>query len=232
MALRLYDLATADDARLSPYCWRARLALAHKGLLTQTVPVGFTEISAIGTGEFKTVPVLHDGAQWIGGSFAIAEHAERCAPDAPSLFVHDPERMHARFIDDWVTTQLQPQMFRMLVWDIWTRLRPDDQAYFRATREQRLGSTLEQAHAQREAKLAPFRASLEPARKAVQRAPFLAGHGPAYVDYVLFGALQWARVASPYAMLDADDALTAWFERCLDLFDGLGRRMPAAPALP
>ena len=119
-------------------------------------------------------------------------------------------------------------MFRMVVRDVWSRLRPADQAYFRSTRELRLGMSLEDAHAQREARLAPFRASLEPARLTVQRAPFLAGNGPAYVDYILFGALQWARVASTYAMLAADDPLNAWFERCLDLFDGQGRAMPAA----
>ena len=33
MAMRLYDLAGADpNLRFSPYCWRAKFALAHKGL--------------------------------------------------------------------------------------------------------------------------------------------------------------------------------------------------------
>lgn len=228
MTRRLFELATAEDARLSPYCWRARLALAHKGLGFETMAVGFSEIAGIAQGQFKTVPVLHDGTQWIGGSFAIAEHAEAAAPQAPSLFPGDAERRHARFVDDWVTTQLQPQMFRMVVHDVWSRLRPADQDYFRRTREQRLGMSLEAAHGQRDARLAPFRASLEPARLALQRGPFLAGNGPAYVDYILFGALQWARVASPYAMLATDDPLCAWFERCLDLFDRQGRSMPAA----
>jgi Glutathione S-transferase, N-terminal domain len=33
MAIKLYDLAAAeDDRRFSPYCWRAKMALKHKGL--------------------------------------------------------------------------------------------------------------------------------------------------------------------------------------------------------
>ena len=65
MSRRLYELATADDARLSPYCWRARMALAHKGMAFDAVAVGFTEIAGIAQGQYKTVPVLHDGAEWI-----------------------------------------------------------------------------------------------------------------------------------------------------------------------
>ena len=39
MTFRLYDLAGADpDRRFSPYCWRTRLALAHKELPVETVP--------------------------------------------------------------------------------------------------------------------------------------------------------------------------------------------------
>ncbi|MDE1903950.1 MAG: glutathione S-transferase N-terminal domain-containing protein, partial [Alphaproteobacteria bacterium] len=37
--LKLFDLAGADDdRRFSPYCWRVKLALAHKGLPVETVP--------------------------------------------------------------------------------------------------------------------------------------------------------------------------------------------------
>ncbi len=36
---KLYDLAgPEDDRRTSPYCWRIRFALAHKGLEYQCVP--------------------------------------------------------------------------------------------------------------------------------------------------------------------------------------------------
>jgi hypothetical protein len=43
MAIKLYDLAGAEtDRRFSPYCWRARMALVHKGLpdLLAIIPNG------------------------------------------------------------------------------------------------------------------------------------------------------------------------------------------------
>jgi glutathione S-transferase len=44
MSMILYDLAGADpDLRFSPFCWRTRFALAHKGLPVETIPWRFTE---------------------------------------------------------------------------------------------------------------------------------------------------------------------------------------------
>ena len=37
MARILYDLTASGDRRFSPYCWRTKLALAHKGLDCETV---------------------------------------------------------------------------------------------------------------------------------------------------------------------------------------------------
>ena len=49
MAIQLFELGGADPARrFSPYCWRSRLALAHKGLAVETIPWRFTEKDAIG----------------------------------------------------------------------------------------------------------------------------------------------------------------------------------------
>jgi glutathione S-transferase len=48
MTLRLYDLAGAQpERRFSPYCWRIRLALAHKNLPVETIPWRFTEKAEI-----------------------------------------------------------------------------------------------------------------------------------------------------------------------------------------
>ena len=38
LAVTLYDLAGAEaDRRFSPFCWRTKMALAHKGLDVETV---------------------------------------------------------------------------------------------------------------------------------------------------------------------------------------------------
>ena len=54
------------------------------------------------------------------------------------------------------------------------------------------------------------------------------GAAPLFADYIVFGALQWARVVSPAQLLADDDIVAAWFGRCLDLYDGMGRKIPAA----
>jgi len=42
-----------------------------------------------------------------------------------------------------------------------------------------------------------------------------------------FGAFQWARVTSPLQLLAPDDVVSTWLNRCLDLYDGMGRRESA-----
>ena len=75
--------------------------------------------------------------------------------------------------------------------------------------------------------VAAFRAGLDPLRRTVERQDFLAGEGPGYADYIVFGAFQWARAISEFEVLAADDPVRAWRGRMLDLHDGLARRAPA-----
>ncbi len=58
MARILYELLGADDRRMSPFCWRIRMALAHKGLDVEYEPCGFTEKDKFAFSGSKTVPVL------------------------------------------------------------------------------------------------------------------------------------------------------------------------------
>jgi len=225
MSIVLYDLAAADGRCFSPNCWRSAMALAHKGLAWESRPTLFTGIGAIGGGN-RTVPVIDDGGTLVGDSWAIAEHLESRYPDRPSLFGGDTGKALTRFVQQWAITQMHAPIFTMIVADIHTRLAVADQPYFRESREKRLGCTLEQAQAGRDAALPGFRAALAPLRLALQAQPFLGGEQPTYADYLPFGALQWARMCSPYRMLSDDDPVHAWFERCLDLYDGLGRRAP------
>jgi glutathione S-transferase len=74
-----------------------------------------------------------------------------------------------------------------------------------------------------------FRKSLEPLRRTLASQAFLGGERPLYADYLVFGAFQWARSISSFKLLDDDDPIKAWFERCLDLHDGLGRASPGYP---
>ena len=85
--LKLFDLAGAQsERRFSPYCWRIRLALAHKGLDVETIPWRFTDKEALAFSGQARVPVLvHDG-KTVVDSWVIANYLEETFADTPSLF--------------------------------------------------------------------------------------------------------------------------------------------------
>src|SRR5487761_2188424 len=101
MSIVMYDLAGADpELRFSPYCWRTRFALAHKGLPVETVPWRFGDADAIGFSNQARVPVIRDGERAVADSWAIAEYLEELCP-TPTLFGGAAGRAHARFINAW-----------------------------------------------------------------------------------------------------------------------------------
>jgi glutathione S-transferase len=114
-----------------------------------------------------------------------------------------------------------------MVADIPLNLKPVDAAYFRKSREARLGKPLEEVVASRDTAVAGFRKSLDPLRLTLRSQPFLGGTAANYADYIVFGAFQWARVVSPFKLLTEDDPVYAWRERLLDAFDGLARKSPS-----
>lgn len=228
--LRLYDLAAAEaDRRFSPYCWRIKMALAHKGLEVETIPWRFTEKEAIARSGQGRVPVLVDGERWVADSSAIAAYLEDTFPDRPSLFGGAAGRALSRFYVSWTDGVLQGAMMPFLALDIWRHAHEKDRDYFRKSREERFGTSLERLVADREARLPAFRDTIAPLRLSFRTQPFLGGAQPLYADYVVFGAFQWARGISDFALLAADDPVAAWRGRMLDLFDGLGRKAKAYP---
>jgi glutathione S-transferase len=81
--------------------------------------------------------------------------------------------------------------------------------------------------ADRDARVAAFRTSLNPLRLTLKAQPFIGGAQPLYADYALFGPFQWARCISPFQLLERDDPVRQWRDRLLDRFDGLARAAPA-----
>jgi glutathione S-transferase len=228
MAIKMYDLCGADAAhRFSPYCWRTRMALAHKGLDVETVPWRFTETDRLTFSGSKTVPVIVDGDTIVRDSWDIADYLEETYGDRPSLYGAAIGRAEARFISHWTEGALHPLMIKMAALDIHDLLGPVDQAYFRTDREAKFGASLEAFTDGRDGHLPALRAALAPFRRALKDADYLCGATPAYGDYVVFGAFQWCRVTTTLALLESDDPVHAWQERMLDLFDGLGRATPA-----
>jgi glutathione S-transferase len=224
MAITLFDLAGADPAlRFSPYCWRTRMALAHKGLAVETIPWRFADKSRIAPYGSEKVPVIVDGERAVGDSWAIAEYLEDTYPERPSLFGGSSGRAHARFINAWADSVINPAVGRLLILDIYAQLDPGDWAYFRASREARFGQTLEAVAAGRGQRLRALREAFAPVRSVLSHQPWLGGAAPSYADHILFGTLQWARCISRFELLATDDPLTEWRGRMLGLFDGLGQ---------
>ena len=227
MAITMYDLAGVEaDRRFSPFCWRARMALAHKGLDVETVPWRFTEKDKLPAPNDGRVPVIIDNGTVVHDSSAIADYLEERYADRLSLFPGAAARGLTKFVQNWTETVLQVGLVRLVVLDIWKHIGPKDQEYFRQSRESRFGASLEDVVKDRDARLPAFRASLDPLRRTVERQPFLCGAAPAYADYIVFGAFQWARSISDFELVAADDPIFVWRGRMLDLYGGLGRKSP------
>jgi glutathione S-transferase len=228
VAITLYDLAGAEpDRRFSPFCWRIKMALAHKGLAVETIPWRFTEKDKLPQPNQGRVPVIVDDGRVVHDSSAIAEYLESRYPERPSLFGGEAAKALTRFVQNWTETVLQPGLIGFAVLDIYRHSAPQDQPYFRQSREERFGTTLENVVRDREARLPAFRDSLAPLRRTVERQKFLGGDAPIYADYIPFGAFQWVRAISDFEVLAADDAVAVWRGRMLDLFDGFARKHPA-----
>jgi glutathione S-transferase len=230
MALKLFELVGTDTARpFSPFCWRTRMALAHKDLAAETIPWCFTEKQAIAPYKSEKVPVLLDDENHIVDSWAIANYLEDTYPDRPSLFGGEGGRAIGRMINWWGDIAIVGGIFPMIAADIHGHLKPEDAIYFRQTREARLGKPLEEAAAVRDKDVEKFRRSLDPLRLTLRTQLFLGGDAPNYADYIVFGGFQWARAVSPFHLLDDKDSVYAWRERLLDAFDGLARKSPGYP---
>jgi glutathione S-transferase len=229
MARQLFELTGTDPARrFSPFCWRSRMALAHKGLDAEIIPWRFTENARLAAHGGKTVPILLDGDAALTDSWDIALHLDRAYPDAPALFQGPPETY--RFITAWTDTVVSAGVAKLIVSDIVALLGEAEAAYFIESREKRFGMKLTEVTADREARLPEFRAALAPLRRTLALQPFLGGAAPDYADYVVFGSFMWARVVSPLRLLAEDDAVFAWRDRLLDLHGGLARAVPAMEA--
>ncbi len=226
MSILLYELAGADDHRIfSPFCWRIRMALLHKGLDFKSIPWRFSDKEKIAHSGQSRVPVLEDGDTVVSDSWAIACYLDDHYPNHPSLFGGKDGQALSRFYYDWVGWTLQTALVRLVLMDIFNHLHPNDKAYFRHSREHRFGMSLEQVSADRDQAVVDFRQkTLVPLRETLQTQAYLGGDRPLYADYIVFGAFQWARAISPFPLLDRDDPIYRWRDTLLDAFDGAARQ--------
>ena len=222
--LELWELGGRDDCRFSTFSWRTRLALHHKGLPFAVHPVAVSDKAAIGFSGQSKVPILKHDGHIIPDSWAIALYLEKEFPEPPTLFGGEVGQTLTHVFNVWADRELIPALIPFLMRDILDCVSEADGAHLRRQIESAMKRSLEELSAGREQAVQAFRRKLQPVRKALETRDYLGGAAPTYADYILFGLLQWARVVSPTKVLEDGDVVAVWFERVLDLHDGVGRK--------
>ena len=230
MPLIFYERVGHEGRRPSPFSWRIRYALAHKGVDFEVRPVRFADVEIIRdlSGQHLT-PVLSDGDRVVHETWDIACYLEERFADRPSLFGGPEGRGMARLINVWSDTQLGVPLRRVIYADFPAVLDAGDRAYFRASRERDLGMSLEAACTDPAGKLAAFQQVCAPLERTLAGQPYICGSQPAYADYIVFSVFQMARLGSPKEAVAQGAAIAEWRSRMIALYGNLGDRFPGYP---
>ena len=219
--MKLYELVGYDRGHgFSPFVWRAKMALAHKGIKYEIVPLHFSEIAeTLSFADSKTVPVLVDGETIVSDSWDICCYLESEYSSGPAIFQSVPA---AKLFNYQMGMPLLAPLFKTIVADIFEIIHDDDKEYFRSTREPRLGCTIEEAESDHQASLAIFKSNLLPYDQYFKIEDFLGGNEPTYQDFALYGMFLWARAVSSKNILDGSEQVSNWISRMDQLYDGIG----------
>jgi len=222
--ITLYDLQLASGCTISPFVWRTKYALAHKGFDVEIVPGGFTGILERSGGRSERVPVIVDDGEWILDSWVIAEHLDAKYPDRPMLFEGPSMKALTKFLDAWLWRTAIGPWFTCYIQDYRDLSLPQDHAYVTETRERMLGGRkLEDVQAGREDRLPLVPPTLEPFRALLRETKWLGGDSPNFADYSALAVFLWTASVATTPPLTDDDPLRDWLDRGFDLFGGLGR---------
>jgi glutathione S-transferase len=231
MSLVMYERVGHEDRRPSPFSWRIRYALAHKGVPVEFRHVRFADVETIRalSGQ-HFVPIVTDGDQVIHDSWNIACHLEDRLPEGPSLFAGSGGRGLARLVNHWADNTLGTAIRRLIAADFILCLDAGDRDYYRRSREAAFGCTLEEYCADRLRWLAEFETVIAPLERTLSEQPYFTGAAAGYADYVVFSMFQYARLGCPDEFVRDGTALRRWRDGLAQMFDGLGDRYPGYPA--
>jgi glutathione S-transferase len=210
--LCLYELENALSESTSPFVWRVKFALQFKRLHYERKAVSFFDIPRIGPGSIKTVPAIEHHGRYLTESWAIVEWLDATFANRP-LFRSPAELSMVRFFDKWFGANVLRPMFRSCVIDIFNRVKPEEQAYFRASREELIGQSLEAVAAEADSYIARMREALLPMRLALRQLPYLGGEEPNYADHIAWSAFVGFAPILSKPLLEEGDSLRAWLER-------------------
>lgn len=213
----LFELRGANPALLfSPYCWRVRLALQHKGLPFASRPLRFTDKDELlACSGQKLVPVLRDGDTVVHDSVAIFQYLDQAYSERP-LLGDGVALERARLVEHLVFQAVRMPLLKILLPRVFAQIDPADHDYFRSSREKALGSTLE-AFADPEAGTAQFRQAIMPLQAWLGDQAYLDGAEAGGSDYLAMGLFLWAWClgAQPW---ESGTAVDRWFQRIVDTY--------------
>ena len=220
MTIQLYDLAAANPKLLfSPFSWRTRMVLLHKGLPFEVVPWRFSDRTATKDSGHNAIPVIRDGDRWIGDSWEIALYLDERYPERPVM--KDAEsRASAQLMMALCGAQFFPAAIRVAIYQAYKILSEDCKPYFRESREAMFGRTLEEINADEATAKAGLAQALIPIAEVLSAYEFIGGDTPTYADYVLFGLVKWMDIVSEYEPIDANTAVGIWFARLQNMYGG------------
>tara|TARA_B100000700_G_scaffold329879_1_gene453431 strand:+ start:18261 stop:19010 length:750 start_codon:yes stop_codon:yes gene_type:complete len=224
MTIKLYELLGHEDRLYSQFSWRAKMALKHKGLEFDQLPLLLTDKESIAFADAKSVPVMVDGEVVKVDSWDIAVYLDARYPDTPSLLGGPIGEGVTRMINSWCDRVVNLALGPLIARDVLDAAHMEDRDYFRESMEKIYKRSLEEVQEGREGRVINLYRTLDPIRTSLRKGQlFICGDQPAYADYVVFSQFQWARVTSPFQLLGADDPVYAWRERMLDLFGSFAR---------
>lgn len=214
--IRLYELCASDpDLVFSPYCWRIRLALAHKRLPFESVPITFMDKDKIAFSGSKLVPVLTDDDTVVSESLDILAYLDRTYPQGPLGLDTETGRARVRFINELILRHITPVTFKPSLLAIFEAQPEKAKGYFRESREQRFGTTLEQFHAT--ASGPDAHKALAALEAQLKHMPYLDGEQPGATDFVVVSHLIFSWVYG-FQFWKDDSAVGAWFTRLIDAY--------------
>ena len=221
--ITLYDLQLQSGCTISPFVWRTKYALAHKGFDIDIVPGGFTGISERTGGRSERCPVIVDDGIWVLDSWLIAEYLDERYPDRPALFEGASMKVLTKFIDSWLWANAIGPWFSCYIGDYRDRSLKVDHDYVTKSREMMLGGRkLEDVQKGREDRLPKVPPTLEPFRALLRDSKWLGGVKPNYADYCALAVFLWTASVAGTPCLPEDDPLRDWIDRGFDLFPGAG----------
>ncbi len=228
MTLKFYDLCGAQsELRFSPFCWLARLALAHKGLKYETTLLRFTEKQNYPDPDYGKLPILVDGDKVVTDSWSIVCYLEATYPERP-LAHSSGEWAAAEFFRTWTGAVLFPPLVPFMMKRVHAILDKRDQDYFRDTREKRFGANLESLDQKTMSGKESMEAGLATLMAPLGAHDFLGGAVPNISDYIVFSPLQWQRCVTSETFYDTPAPVVSWMDRMLEVNDGVAGRAMCA----